>query len=566
MQEATGGGLPQPAWNFPDLTSAAHITASRVVSRRPFDPIMDRSPPDRWIHRTELLILTIGIGLRVARFAQPRPLWLDEALIALNLFTRRPLDFFRPLDHNQISPPGFLLGEWLVTALAGSGEKALRFLPLVAAIAALILFARLARRILDPAMALLATALAALSPLLIFYAAEVKSYGFDWLAAILVMHATLTVIERPSRQAWVQWALAAMFSAFVSTPAPFVVGGCALALLAAPGVRRSPRPLLHLLAAGTPAALIAGFHLLMNARDSATTSFMQLYWTQTFLEPNLSGVLRAARLARDFLASTLFGDLTVESLPRKTMSIVVATAGVGAFALGRRSLPAAVMLLAPVLLAAVASLGRLWPLEPRLLLFAVPAAVITVAAGVGALAHLGPRRARTAVLGTLSAAIIAAAVMGVPREIRPQSRFLGVPDALREASPRLGPSAIVYLSSDIAPAATYYLRFHPDRLELGGDALSPDSTLRGRRMIPASWPKFINAGPGLPPVTSRILDTEWLEREGRRISEPQATEIWVLIGNRDLRVALPSWLEAAGATREAEYETKGVRVLKYRRN
>ena len=564
-----GSGLPQPARLPGSHVHRSHYGFRVVVSRRPFDPIMDRSSPDRWIHRSELLILAIGIGLRVARFAQPRPLWLDEALIVLNLFTRRPHEFFRPLDHNQISPPGFLLGEWLVTAAAGAGEKALRFLPLVASIAALILFARLARRILDPAMALLATALAALSPLLIFYAAEVKSYGFDCLTAIVVMHATLTVIERPSRQAWVRWALAAIFGAFVSTPAPFFVGGCALALLAAPTVRRSQRPLLHLLAAGTPAALIAGLHLLMSSRGSETTSFMQSYWAETFLEPTLSsGVLRAAKLTREFLSSTLFGDLIMESLPRKTMSIVAASAGIGAIELGRRSLPTVVMLLAPVAFAAIAALGSWWPLAPRLLLFAVPAALITVAAGLGALAHLAPRRARTAVLATFSAAIIAAAVVGVPAEMRPQSRFLGVPDALREAGHRLGPNAIVYLSSDMVPATDYYLRFHPDRFELGGDSLSPGGTLRGRQMVSGLWPAFVGAGAGQgrPPRSAKTLDPEWLAREGRRVLEPQATEIWVLIGNPDLRMALPSWLETAGLTREAEYEARRVRILKYRRN
>ncbi len=522
---------------------------------------------ERWINRSELLILAIGIGLRIVRFAQPRPLWLDEALIALNLFTRRPHEFFRPLDGNQISPPGFLLGEWLVTALAGTGEKALRLLPLIAGIVALILFARLARRILEPGMALLATALAALSPLLIYYSAEVKSYEFDWLGAILVMHATLTVIEGPSRGSWTRWALASMFSALVSIAAPLFVGGCALALLTAPEVRRGPRALLHLVAAGTPAALISGVHLLMVSRGAAMTSFMQWYWAETFLEPNLrSGVLLAAKLARDFLASALFSDLIVGSLPRKTMSIVIASSAVGAIALGRRSLPTAVLLLAPVVFAGAASLGRLWPLTPRLLLFAVPTALITVTAGLGALARLAPRKARPAVLGILSAAIVLAAVVGLRGEMRAQSRFLAVPDALREAGTRLGPNAIVYLSSDIVPATFYYLRFHPDRFELGGDSLSQGSTLRGRRMVLGLWPSFVGVGPGRPPRSAKTLDTEWLEREGRRVLEPQATEIWVLIGNPDLRMPLPSWLEAVGVIREAEYETRGVRILKYRSN
>ena len=285
----------------------------------------------RWFNRIELLIVAIGIGLRIARFAQPRPLWLDEVMIALNVLTKSPHQLLFPLDYYQISPPGFLLGEWLVGQLGGTGEKALRLLPLIAGIAALILFARLARRILEPGTALLATALAALSPLLIYYSAEVKSYGFDWLAAVLVMHATLTVLEGVSRQAWVRWGLAATFGALVSTPAPFIVAGCALALLAAPAVRRGQRTLIYLVAAGTPAALISVLHLFMVYRLSDTTSFMQVVWTETFLQP---GVLHAFRLAREFFGSVLFGVALSESLPRTIMTIIVAIAVVPLSLLG----------------------------------------------------------------------------------------------------------------------------------------------------------------------------------------------------------------------------------------
>jgi predicted membrane-bound mannosyltransferase len=123
----------------------------------------------RWFYRLELLVLAVGAGLRLARFMERRPLWLDEALLALNLLTRPPLGYLRPLEHNQVAPVGFLWGEWFAVQLGGTGERALRFLPLVGAIAALIAFARLARRTLEPGMALLATTLAALSPLLIYY-------------------------------------------------------------------------------------------------------------------------------------------------------------------------------------------------------------------------------------------------------------------------------------------------------------------------------------------------------------------------------------------------------------
>lgn len=515
----------------------------------------------RWFNHLELLIIAIGIALRIVRFAQPRPLWLDEVMIALNLRTKWPHELLFPLGYNQISPPGFLLGEWLVAQLGGTGEKALRFLPLVAGIAALVLFARLARRILEPGTALLATALAALSPLLIYYSAEVKSYGFDWLGAVLVMHATLTVLEGASRQVWVRWGLAATFGALVSTPAPFIVAGCALALLAAPAVRRGQRSLIYLVAAGTPAALIAVLHLLMVHRLSRTTSFMQVFWTESFLQPS---VPHALKLAREFFGAVLFGVAVSESLPRLAMTIVVAISIIGTIALGRRSLPTAALLLAPVLLVAAASLGRWWPLAPRLLLFAVPAVLITVPAGLAAMARRAPRKVEYAVLAALSTAIVVAAVAGVPGEMRVQPRFRAVPEVLRDVGARHAPNAVLYVSSDLAPACEYYLRFHPDRSELPADSLLWGCGLRGTRTISGGWPTFVGLPPGLATRAAKTIDPGWLESEGRRVLDPTATEIWVLLGSvPELRTALPQWLEAAGATRRADREMGGIRILTY---
>jgi len=520
----------------------------------------------RWFNRLELLILAVGIGLRVVRFADRRPLWLDEALLALNIFRRHPLGYLHPLDDNQISPLGFLWGEWIVTELAGNGEKALRFLPLVAAIAALIAFARLARRILEPWAAFLATALASLSPLLIYYSAEVKSYGFDWLGAILVAHATLTVIENASRDAWIRWGLAAALSALVSTAAPFFIAGSALALLAAPHVRRDPHAFIRIAAAGTPAALVFGLHLLTVYRSPSTTSFMQVYWTETFLVQSVPAALRqAALIVHGFWNAVLFGDGVVEALPRRTMTIVVATSALGAFALGRRSLPTAVLLLAPAVLAAVASLAKWWPLTPRLLLFAVPAVLVTLPYGLATMARLAPRNARIPVQVILSVALIVAAAVGLPGEMRAQPRFIAVPEALRELGVRHSPNATVYLSSDIGPACTYYLAWHPDRATLGGDSSSRDCTLRGTRTVIGQWPRFVGLAPGRATRAAKTIRPEWLEREGRRILDQPATELWVLIGNNpELRAALPSWLESAGAMRLAEHETRGIRILTYR--
>ena len=518
----------------------------------------------RWLNRAGPLVLAVGIGLRGVRLLESRPLWLDEVLIALNVLTRTPLQLLRPLDDKQLSPLGFLWGEWLVTRLGGFGERAFRFLPFVAAIVALFVFARLARRMLPPGAALLATALAALSPLLIYYSAEVKSYGFDWLAAVLLMHATLKVADGESDVAWVHWALAAAFASMFSTAAPFVVGGCALALLTVSHVRQ-PRAMLRLTAASAVAAAIFGVHLFTVYHSSSTTSFMQLYWGEMFLEPRVPAALsHLVRLAREFWSAVLFSEGIIPALPRKTMTFLVALSAVGIVSLARRSPAMAVMLVAPALAVGVASLLELWPLTPRLLLFAAPAVLITMPAGLHAVAQLAPGRVRGLAIGIASAALVVTAAIGMRRDWSATRRFAQVPEALRLIAANAGQNATVYMSSDLEAPCKYYLVWHPDRAALGGDPSTHGCSITDTRTVIGKWPQFVGVAPGAATSRPKVIRPEWLESEGRRILSEPTTEIWLVIGyNTPGPSPLPQWLEAAGAKQVAEQGWRTLHIWTY---
>ena len=215
----------------------------------------------RWLF---LVAIASGVVLRVAAFARVRPLWEDEVFLALNILSKSFVGLMGPLDSMQMSPLGFLWIEWIATRLLGSGELALRALPLVAGVAALIGFSTLARRILDPGAALVATVLASVSPLLIHYSTEVKSYAFDALTATVLMHTTLDAEQddaRTRRGVGVHWVIAAVFASLFSTAAPFIVGGCAGALVARNRFRLD-RYSQNVLGACLPAAILFVVQLL----------------------------------------------------------------------------------------------------------------------------------------------------------------------------------------------------------------------------------------------------------------------------------------------------------------
>src|SRR5579883_2362813 len=125
------------------------------------------------------LALVAGVGLRVLAYARNPSLWIDEAMLALNILYRGPAELFEPLDMNQGAPVGFLLAAKACVAGFGGNEFSLRLIPFAASLAGVVLFGVFAYRALPLTAARYAVALFALSPYLAGYAAEFKQYGLD---------------------------------------------------------------------------------------------------------------------------------------------------------------------------------------------------------------------------------------------------------------------------------------------------------------------------------------------------------------------------------------------------
>ena len=72
------------------------------------------------------LAVVCGIALRLIAFTADCSLWIDEAMLALNIVGRTPTQLFEPLGHNQGAPVGFLLVCKASVSLFGANEFALR--------------------------------------------------------------------------------------------------------------------------------------------------------------------------------------------------------------------------------------------------------------------------------------------------------------------------------------------------------------------------------------------------------------------------------------------------------
>lgn len=334
-----------------------------------------------WPRAALLATLALGIAARLAQYLGNRSLWLDEAYLALNILGRDFSGLLRPLDHHQIAPPLFLWAVKLAVSLWGDGEAVLRLVPLIGGVLSLLLFHPLARRMLGPLGAWLATALLAWSQPLIYYASEVKPYATDALTAVAACTLVLPLIEGPAadrpsvRRLLLIGVLGALMPWF-SYPSAFVLGGLAVAMLATPLLRRRYRLALRLT---IPPALWGLSLLALYAavlRPGLGDPFLRTFWREFFAPfplRSLADLYWYLQAWFDFLVFA--GGLPFYGLA----TFAWLAGGITLWRSGRR--PLALALVLPLLGATVASMLKLYPLYIRVILFAVPPTFLLVAWG-----------------------------------------------------------------------------------------------------------------------------------------------------------------------------------------
>ncbi|HUF90557.1 MAG TPA: hypothetical protein VMR66_11335, partial [Gemmatimonadota bacterium] len=145
-----------------------------------------RSPADRRLLAAVVAILAFGAVLRTIQFGALGSMWLDELAIALNVTERSLVELvLRSLDHGQVAPPGFLALAKAGTWLLGDGEAGPRLFPWLASLGALVLFWRVATRVVDGIELPAGLLVFAASPALVWHAAIAKQYSGDVFVTLL---------------------------------------------------------------------------------------------------------------------------------------------------------------------------------------------------------------------------------------------------------------------------------------------------------------------------------------------------------------------------------------------
>ncbi|HLK32502.1 MAG TPA: hypothetical protein VKT29_05390 [Terriglobales bacterium] len=336
------------------------------------------SPEDsRLFTRLAWVAVAVGCLFRIFGYLLNRSLWLDEAYLALNILHRSYAGLLRPLENHQGAPIGFLLLEKFAVRSLGANEYALRLLPLVAGLIALLLFCQTARLALRPGAAAVATALFAVSPSLLYYSSEVKQYSGDVALAVLLY---LVALGAPIAD-WTLARIAALgliggAAIWFSHPSVFVLAGIGVTVLGACVARGHWSTLLRFCLAGllwTASALAAYFFVLRSlTRDPALFQ----YWAENFMPLPPRSLSDWKWLVDSFFA---FFSQTAgwEFAGLAALAFVLGFAG-----LWRTRRETLFLLLAPALLTLFASGLHKYPFGGRLTLFLVPAVLLVMGEGV----------------------------------------------------------------------------------------------------------------------------------------------------------------------------------------
>jgi uncharacterized membrane protein len=485
-------------------------------------------------------VILLGAILRLSVFLQRPPLWIDEAMIALNV-GRRPADaLLLPLDWDQVAPLGWLLLERGLVLGLGMHEWVLRAPALLAGIATPWVVWRVTRRWLGGPTALVATLLIATNPAMIYHANEVKPYAMDPLGAIVLLAAAWSALQATTpaaRQAeWRRLGFLGLLVPLFSLPGILVLGGLGAVLLSV-AIRRRDRGMLATvfgwgvvwLAAFVPAWVIA-------YRPTTDEPTMRLFWADAMAGLGTPGL----RERMGDLVNQL-ARLVTAAPPWQAWPLVFALAALGLALLWTRGHGrVAILTVSPLLVLGIGWLTDLVAVGVRVSLWVVPSLCIFIAWALVAIAH-SSRWTRAAAVLTIGATALSGAIVGHQRTSSNGGRALI--EGVLAAQP-----GVVYLSAGAIP----------HWLVATTDWTAPDTTrLDDLAMLgSAGGPLFHNTpsrqlAPAMADRTDGIVPREILGRPaGMRIEYG---------GRRDL-VAIPGWGDAE-ADRIAPHAAAGIHVL-----
>jgi 4-amino-4-deoxy-L-arabinose transferase-like glycosyltransferase len=454
-----------------------------------------------------LPILALGVFFRVYALGG-RDLWTDEAWLALAALTTTPGE---ALAARQSTPPLFTLTLWAAAHLWGGSETVLRALPCFFGIGALTLFWPLARLLATPAAALMGVAIMALSPIMVYFAKELKQYSGDAFFTVLALLLVERLRARQGERGWLALTVTGILGLGFSHPLIFTLPVAAAVLwFSLPG-RQKPRVAYLALAWG----LAFGVYYFLFFRHDVDPDLV-IYWGQDF--PNFSGPWALVVWLGGALSRYLVYFLGEWGFYWGPPLMLV---GLGALARQGHGL-ALVYFGGQLLMALTAAALHRYPFMAhyggsRLMLFSAPLFYLVIATGLttifGWLLHQRQR-----VLAAALAVLLLLAIQPIEmlkENLHPTHNREEIQPLVAHLEKELKPQDLVYVYYHAIKPYTYYARKPPGRLCYG------KSCVETALQVP-------EAGPSPPQrlwlLASHIPSMEYMREFAEKLLGPQWRE------------------------------------------
>lgn len=331
--------------------------------------------------RTFVLILLAG--LLIFQFFHNRSLWLDEAMLSLNIVQKNFIGLLHPLDYSQVAPLLFLWIEKSFVHLFGGTEMALRLFPLICGLLSLVLMYYVTLALTkNRYIALIACCLLGFTPKFIYYASEVKQYATDLVILLMIYFAAFSDHPFLRKHKTLLLSLAGALAVFTSNIAiiPLCTAGGWLLYQAI--VRNRERKTVFIALPVWGLCFVVNYLLFIYHHPSEQV--MKSYWAYAFMPKNPFG-----KEGLDWLGSRMhqiFGEL----LPQARQSgfdlyniILYIGSVVWLLWAGQRRL--VYLCVTPVLLHLCLSWLKMYPFDLRLILYQLPLYLVVMASGLYAL-------------------------------------------------------------------------------------------------------------------------------------------------------------------------------------
>lgn len=227
-----------------------------------------RIPSLRELGTPLLLLLLVAALLRLPTVGV-QSFWLDEAYTA-DLMRLGPGDLWAAIRDGESTPPLYYLLARLWAVVFGNGEVGLRLLSALLGIATVPIVAALGARIGGRRTALIASALVACNPLVVWYAQEARSYALLIPLAALSVLMLQRALERRVPERMAAWGVVAALAMATHYFAIYLVAVEVLWLLWATRPRLSGAVLAGLAPPVLAGAALAPLALQQRGNDSAS--------------------------------------------------------------------------------------------------------------------------------------------------------------------------------------------------------------------------------------------------------------------------------------------------------